>query len=343
MTLQSSGAISFSDLRTEYVGGSAAITLGNFYRGGANVRANASDNSSTNLSANVPVSGNSISMNQFYSQAKGFSATENSNRSNKNAQDYFGTDYTVDYPKALTINSTITNTAIDGVALNFPNGLLGSMTCTISGTVVSTTGYCLRNQSSTSVTVNGGGTITRNSADVFVSALQGDGSVQIDYIGGFGGASGSDIRHSSYGSSGFNSKLTRSGNAFTLSWTYNENDYLDLGSGSREITNMFPLDADGNYDYTNSNDITNSANVTASGRDTRNIAVGREVRSGVMYYWFCSNNKSTSLELSNDRYIQYGHTQTSLTTSNSQRSAVLTTATAATSTGTFSISGPTIN
>jgi len=342
MTLQASGAISFSDLRTEYVGGSAAISLGSYYRGGSAVRGNAANNPSTNLSASVPTSGNPISLNNFYGQEKGFQYTEGTNRSNKNAQDYFGTDYTVNYPKKLIVNSTITNTNINGKALSFPSGLAGTMNLTVNGTISSTTGYCLENLSGTTVTVNGSGTLTRNSADVFVSALQGNGSVQINYIGGFGGASGPDIYHSDYGG-GFNSKLTRSGNNFTLSWTYNELDYGNVGSGSRDVTNMFPLDASGNYDSTNTSDLTNSANVVSNGRDTRNISVGRELRSGTMYYWFCSNNKSTSLELANDRYIQYGHTQSSLTTGNSQRGSILQSSSASTSTGSFSISGPTIN
>jgi len=342
MTLQASGAISFSDLRTEYVGGSAAISLGSYYRGGSAVRGNAANNPSTNLSASVPTSGNAISLNDFYGQEKGFQYTEGTNRSNKNAQDYFGTDYTVNYPKKIIVNSTITNTNVDGKALSFPSGLSGTMNLTVNGAITSTTGHCLENLSGVTVTVDGSGTLTRNSADVFVSALQGNGSVQINYIGGFGGASGGNIRHSDYGGN-FNSKLTRSGNTFTLSWTYNECDYSNVGAGSRDVSDMFPLDGNGNYDYTNTSDITNSANVASAGRDTRNVAVGRELRSGTMYYWFCSNNKSTSLELSNDRYIQYGHTQTSLTTSNSQRSSVIQSSSASTSTGSFSISGPTIN
>jgi len=342
MTLQASGAISFSDLRTEYVGGSAAISLGSYFRGGSVVRGNAANNPSTNLSASVPTSGNPISLDDFYGQEKGFQYTEGTNRSNKNAQDYFGTDYTADYPKKIVVNSTITNTNVDGKALSFPSGLDGTMNLTVNGSITSTTGFCLENLSSVTITVDGSGTLTRNSADVFVSDLQGNGSVRINYIGGFGGASGSDIYHSDYGG-GFNSKLTRSGNNFTLSWTYNENDYANLGAGSRDITDMFPLDSNGNYDYTNTSDLTNQANVTSAGRDTRNIAVGRELRNGTMYYWFCSNNKSTSLELANDRYIQYGHTQTNLTTSNSQRSSVIESSAASTSTGSFSISGPTIN
>ena len=45
MTLQSSGAISLSDIRDEYNNGSSApIDIDDYYRGGSLVRANASNN-----------------------------------------------------------------------------------------------------------------------------------------------------------------------------------------------------------------------------------------------------------------------------------------------------------
>ena len=48
MTLQSSGAISLSDIRDEYNNGSSApIDIDDYYRGGSLVRANASNNTQT--------------------------------------------------------------------------------------------------------------------------------------------------------------------------------------------------------------------------------------------------------------------------------------------------------
>lgn len=343
MALQNSGAISFSDLRGEYNSGSnTSVSMSGYYRGGTLIRSNASNNTSTNLSADVPTSG-TISLDDFYGQERGFSATATSDATNKEASDFFGNDFSVNYPKKLTINSGVTfsNTTFNGVALNFDSTLSGDMTVTLNGTVQSQSGFCFRNQSSNSVTVNGSGAITRQSRDNFVSALQSNGSVRINYIGGFGGASGPDIYHSDYGG-GFNSKLVRTGNTFTLEWTYNELDYGNRGSGSRDVSNMFPLDGNNNYNSSNTNTLTNTANVASGGRDTRNISVGRELRGSVMYYWFCSNNKSTNLELNSDRYRQPGHTQSNLTTGNSQRSSVIQSFTASTSSGTFSISGVTV-
>ena len=51
MAIAASGAVSFSDLRTEFVGGSAAISYSDLYRGGSNIRTKASNNFATNLAA----------------------------------------------------------------------------------------------------------------------------------------------------------------------------------------------------------------------------------------------------------------------------------------------------
>ena len=71
MAIAASGAVSLSDFRAEFVGGSAAISLGDLYRGGSNIRAKAGNNTATNLAASVPTSG-TIDFADFYSQAKGF-------------------------------------------------------------------------------------------------------------------------------------------------------------------------------------------------------------------------------------------------------------------------------
>ena len=54
MAIPSSGqSLSFSSLRTEFVGGSSAISLGDLYRGGSNIRKKAANNPATNLAASV--------------------------------------------------------------------------------------------------------------------------------------------------------------------------------------------------------------------------------------------------------------------------------------------------
>ena len=71
MAIAASGAVSLSDFRTEFVGGSAAISLGDLYRGGSNIRAKAGNNTATNLAANVPTSG-AIDFATSIGTAKGF-------------------------------------------------------------------------------------------------------------------------------------------------------------------------------------------------------------------------------------------------------------------------------
>ena len=109
MTLQSSGAISLTDIRDEYNNGSSApIELDDYYRGGSFVRANATNNTSTNLSADVPTSANSspLSINDFYGQKRAFRKTYASTATDQSGVGVFGDDFAVDYPKEIVINSS---------------------------------------------------------------------------------------------------------------------------------------------------------------------------------------------------------------------------------------------
>ena len=341
--LQSSGTISLSDIRAEFVGGSAEIDLQSLYKGSAGgnsiVRSKASNNNGTDLAPNVPSSG-AITLSNFYGSERAFAYVYSSSANNQSASsNVFGDDYAGNYKKRITINSGVTLSASGAynTALTYPSGAGGSLELINNGTVDANGSKGVDNNSTTSITVTGSGTFTAGSRDNFVSALLSDGSVQINFIGGFGGASGSDIYHSDYGS-GFNAKLTRSGNTFNLSWTYNEVDYYNAGSGSVDITSIFPMTGSA-YDYTVTSAQNNNNQVYAYSRDNRSVAVGREVVSGTMYYWFGSNKKVTSMEVANDRYIQYGHTQTTLTTSNSQRSSVIQSVNGTRREGTYDTSG----
>ena len=98
-------------------------------------------------------------------------------------------------PKGTCNPSTITNNNANGVALNFSSSWDGTTTVTVNGTLRSYSGYCLRNQSSQSITVNGTGSIRKNNKDALVSALQSvNGTLGLSFsVGGFGGASGSRL------------------------------------------------------------------------------------------------------------------------------------------------------
>ena len=136
MAIAATGAVSMSDLRTEFVGGSAAISFSDLYRGGSNIRANAANNSSTNLAASVPTSG-AINYTDFRSTAKGFRKTYTATATNQNASSVFGDDYSVNYPKEIVINSGVElgATGTGEEALQIDSGLSGTMTITNNGTL----------------------------------------------------------------------------------------------------------------------------------------------------------------------------------------------------------------
>ena len=136
MAITASGAVSLADLRTEFVGGSSAISLGDLYRGGSNIRSLAANNTATNLAASVPTSG-AIDFADFYSQAKGFRKTYTSGATNQDASSVFGDDYGVDYPKEIVINSGVElgATSTSQEALQIDSGLSGGLTITNNGTL----------------------------------------------------------------------------------------------------------------------------------------------------------------------------------------------------------------
>lgn len=323
MTIQASGAISFADLRTEYnTGSNTAISMADYYRGGSLVRSLAGNSNATNRSANVPTSG-AFSLSSFYSQEKAFEKVFSANATDQNASTIFGSDYTVNYPKRIVVNSGVTVSGSTGTdALQYPSGATGTLTITNNGTISTIGAYAINNLSSTTVAVTNNGTVSGNTAEGFNSTFSGNGSAKMSFVGGFGGASGPDIYHSDYGAS-FNCKLTRSGNTFTASWTYNECDYANLGAGSTNVSSIFPLTGSGELDTTNTSTYIINTSGGSAGRDVRDLAFGSRIISGQRHFWFCSNNKGSSIDSGATTYSQPGWLSSSLTTSNSQRGNLL--------------------
>ena len=136
MTIAASGAVSLADFRTEFVGGSAAISMDDLYRGGSNIRSLAANNTATNLAASVPTSG-VIAFDDFYGTAKGFRKTYTATATNQDASAVFGDDYGVDYPKEIVINSGVElgATSTSQEALQIDSGLSGGLTITNNGTL----------------------------------------------------------------------------------------------------------------------------------------------------------------------------------------------------------------
>ncbi len=176
MAIASSGAVSFADLRTEYVGGSGAISLSDLYRGGSNIRAKSGDNQGTNLAASVPASG-TINFANFHGTAKGFKFTFTSTHGNQNFSSLFGDDWDLNYPKIVDINSGVSIYGSGTDAITIPSGLAGGLTINNAGTIYGfggaanggAGGNCINNAAS-GVTIN-------NTANIFAG-------------GGGGGAGG---------------------------------------------------------------------------------------------------------------------------------------------------------
>lgn len=182
MSLPASGAISFADLRTEYVGGSSSISLGDLYRGGSNIKAKEGDNPATNLAASVPTSG-VIDLADFHGTAKGFKATIDSSTTNVDVDTLFGGDYDTDYPKVVDIASGVTVGGSGDEAIDIPSGLASTLTINNAGTVIgfggasagAAGGHAI-NCAVSGVTINNSGQISGGGGAGNVGGVGGGGS-----------------------------------------------------------------------------------------------------------------------------------------------------------------------
>lgn len=135
MAIASSGAVSASDIRSEY-GLTGAVSFSNLYRGGSNIRTKAGNNNAVNLAASVPTSG-TITFGNFRGTAKGFRYTFSSTATDQNASALFGSDYSVNYPKEIVIDSGVElgATSTSEEALEIDSGAVGTITVINNGTI----------------------------------------------------------------------------------------------------------------------------------------------------------------------------------------------------------------
>ena len=166
MAIAASGAVSFSDLRTEFIGGSSAISLGDLYRGGSNIKSKSGDNTATNLAASVPTSG-TINIGNFHSTAKGFKFTYSSDASNQNFSTVFGDDYDLNYPKIVDINSGISVYGTNTDAITIPSGLAGGLTLNNAGTIYGFGGAANGGAGGNCINCASSGVTINNTANIF--------------------------------------------------------------------------------------------------------------------------------------------------------------------------------
>ena len=135
MAISASGAVSLSTVRTEW-GRSGAIKMSEMYRGGSHVKSLAANNNATNLASSVPASG-TITLNNFRGTAKGFRYTFSAGATDQDASALFGSDYSVNYPKEIVINSGVElgATSTTQEALEIDSGGAGTITVTNNGTL----------------------------------------------------------------------------------------------------------------------------------------------------------------------------------------------------------------
>lgn len=183
MSIAASGAVSFADLRTEFVGGSSAISMSDLYRGGSNILSKAGDNTATNLAASVPTSG-AIDIGDFYSTAKGFKFTYSSDASNQNFSTVFGDDYDLNYPKIVAINSGVSVYGTNTDAITIPSGLVGGLTLNNAGTIYGFGGAAGGGAGGNCINCASSGVVINNTANIFA--------------GGGGGANGAQGGSGSY-------------------------------------------------------------------------------------------------------------------------------------------------
>lgn len=182
MSIAASGAISFADLRSEFTGGTGAISINDLYRGGSNIKSKEGDNSSTNLAASVPTSG-TIDIADFHGTAKGFKATISSSTTNVDVNALFGGDYDTNYPKVVDINSGVTIGGSGDEAIDIPSGLAGGLTINNAGTVIGfggasagAAGGSAINCASSGVTINNTGQISGGGGAGNVGGTGGNGA-----------------------------------------------------------------------------------------------------------------------------------------------------------------------
>lgn len=195
MAITPSGQIKFSDLRTEFIGGSGQVPIGSLYRGGSNIRTKAPNNNGVNLAADVPTTGE-LQLSDYYGTAKGFKYEYSAGATDQDASNLFGSDYAVDYPKEIVIPSSVTlgtnNTS--EYALEIDSGASGTLTVTNNGNIIGAGGSGgsagAANSGTGSAGSAGGDAIKVASACTFVnngSILAGGGGAGGGGGGGVGG------------------------------------------------------------------------------------------------------------------------------------------------------------
>jgi len=222
MAISSTGSVSYSQVRNEYVAASGSVSASQLYRGGTYVKGNAADNLSTNLAASVPTTG-TITADNFRGTAKGFRYTYTADATDQNISALFGDDYDLDYPKEVVIDSGVelgaTSTTEEALEADTANGgLVGTLTITNNGTITGRGG---------AAGADGGDAFEANVTCTFVNngtVRAGGGGGGAGGAGGRGGTGGQGRTSYTYytysGDQGFNNQYQWNVTTYTYSAQY---------------------------------------------------------------------------------------------------------------------------
>lgn len=293
MSIAASGAVSFADLRTEFVGGSAAISMSDLYRGGSNILSKATDNTATNLAASVPTSG-AIEVNDFFSTAKGFKFTYSSDASNQNFSTVFGDDYDVNYPKIVDINSGVSVYGTNTHAITIPAGLAGGITLNNAGTVYGYGGAANGGAGGNCISCSTSGVTINNSGNLLAG---GGGGGQ----GGTGGGGSYTTTSYSYSRGSYDWLCYPNGNCYVnlfgispnyhchcmgYCWMNTSQTTCTIGSYLRRKGSLHTTDMDGDnnvtaYRYYLGTDTPNSTNGGTGGNGGQGQGYNQSAGTGV--------------------------------------------------------------
>jgi len=231
MAVQSSGAISLSDLADEF-GDTQPYSMSEYYRDGGKV---------PGVNSNVPASG-LIRLQNFYGSVNELLQTVTANAS-INAQTIFGSDWGTSIPKRLSIPSGV----IIG-PLTIPSGMGGSLEVDVAGEIQGTGGSANGGAGGNAITSNTSFTLNVLSG----GAVRGGGGG-----GGAGGTGGggsytsttTQVDENYNGASGWQVYSGTYGRVYLYYGQNNYQGYVNVGGG--HMTNTGPITLNG-WTYTRS-------------------------------------------------------------------------------------------
>lgn len=191
----------------------------------------------------------------------------------------------------------------------------------ITGNVIGVNEYLVENDTGLNIDITGSGRINARIKEEWigpdVAGLGPDAQQQILVNWGYGGAVAAKIGWSATVSDGMDNPpnaqpyvlLKRNGyQNFEFFWNYSAQDYIPVyGDRTLDVSDVFGIlfNSDGTFNNNHNalGDRKVQTHVDAVGRDVRHVSAATKVIDGRRHFWFASNNKNSSFDLT---YMQFG-------------------------------------